>query len=144
MSHCVQIIMDDPHSKREMGAGGRECVKCVGVPVCCQLSRRVAGCPRFWTKFSGSSGSGQFLAIVYTLAAICADHPNTSVLKFSHHWYWWKFTHYVHFAGFFFENMGEFSPRTCTASNMYGFYYLKCLYFTNVQHLQQTQGVKCS
>ena len=23
-----------------------------------QLSRRVAGCPRFWTKFSGRSGSG--------------------------------------------------------------------------------------
>ena len=58
MSHCVQIVVDDPHGKREMGAGGRECVKCVGVPVCCQLSRRVAGCPRFWTKFSGSSGSG--------------------------------------------------------------------------------------
>ena len=33
-------------------------VQFVRVPVCYQLSRRVAGCPRFWTKFSGSSGSG--------------------------------------------------------------------------------------
>ena len=38
--------------------GGEECVKFVRVPVCYQLSRRVTGCPKFWTKFSGSSGSG--------------------------------------------------------------------------------------
>ena len=55
MSHGMQITVDDPQNKR---GGGRECVKCVRVPVCYQLSRRVAGCPRFWTKFSGSSGSG--------------------------------------------------------------------------------------
>ena len=35
----------------------RECVQFVRVPVCYQLSR-TTGCPRFWTKFSGSSRSG--------------------------------------------------------------------------------------
>ena len=53
MLYCVQIIVDDPHNKREMGGGGGS-VQCVGVPVRYQLSRRVAGCPRFWS----SSGSG--------------------------------------------------------------------------------------
>ena len=41
------------HRIRERGGGGvwgGECVKLVRVPVCYQLSRRVAGCPRFWTK----------------------------------------------------------------------------------------------
>ena len=62
MSHCVQIIVDDPQNKRERerggGGGGGECVQFVRVPVFYQLPRRVAGCPRFCTKFSGRSGSG--------------------------------------------------------------------------------------
>ena len=55
----VQIIVDDPQNKRGGGGEGKggECVKLVRVSVCYQLSRRDAGCLRFWTKFSGSSGS---------------------------------------------------------------------------------------
>ena len=125
MSHCVQIIVDDPHSKREMGAGSRECVQCVGVPVGYQLSRRVAGCPRFWTKFSGSSGSG-FSPLFTPWLPSALTIPTRQ------------------FSSLATTGIGEFSPRTCTVSNMYGVYFFKCLYFRNVQNLQQTQGVKCS
>ena len=60
MSRCVQITVDDPQNMTQIergvgGGGGR--VKCVGVPVCHQLSRRAAGCLRLRAKFSGSSGS---------------------------------------------------------------------------------------
>ena len=40
----------------------------------------------------------------------------------------------------FFENMGEFSPRTYTTSNLYFKNIYIYLYFTNVHNLQQAQG----
>ena len=45
--------------------------------VCYQLSRRVAGCLRFWTKLSGFSGSG-FSPLFLALAAIC-QHVGSQV-----------------------------------------------------------------
>ena len=113
--HCVQIIMDHPQNRRKAQRERythrkRECV-CMSVYY--QLSRRVAGCPRFWTKFCSFLGPVSHHCLWPWLPS-----ANMLILKFSYHWHGWKFTHYLRPTGFFFENMGEFSPRTYGALNM--------------------------
>ena len=103
----------------------------VCMSVCYQLSRRVAGCPRFWTKISGFSGSGFSLAIVQGPGCHLPTRRFSSSAT---------------------TGMGENSPTTYTLQgsslktwvNMYVFYYLIFLFFTNVCNLLQAQGEKSS
>ena len=134
------VIVDHPQNKRWTWGGGG--LKCVHLTVMNHLEESAVSC-RWFSQSSVVVGI-HFLTIVYTLAAICAHPPDTSILKFSHHWYGWKFTHYVQHAGFFFENMGEFSPRAYDALNYVCFLLFKILFFTNVHNFLQEQGEKSS
>ena len=122
---------------RSGGGGGGECVNFVRVPVCYQLSRRVAGCPRFCTKFSGSSGS-RFSPLFTPWQPPAQTIPTRQ------------------FSSSATTGMGENSPATYTLQDsslktwvsfhprriprqicmfFLFYYYLKCLYFTNVHTL---------
>ena len=75
MLHCVRHCGSSTEQKREKHKHTHR--KSVCMSVCYQLSRRVAGWPRFWTKFSSFSGSG-FSPLFTSLAVIC-QHVGSQV-----------------------------------------------------------------
>ena len=78
---CVTLCTNHLGSATEQGGERERCAltyrESVFVCLCYQLSRRVAGCLRFWTKLSGFSGSG-FSPLLMALAAIC-QHVSSQV-----------------------------------------------------------------
>ena len=101
------------------------------------LSRKVAGCQRFWTKFSGFSGSS-FSSLFMALAAICQHVSSQIQLPLV----WVKIYPHVAYVVLLWKQALIFTQDTWHIK--YVRFIIFVLFFTNVHNLLQAQGGKSS